>query len=85
VAVPIAIYRIAVNFKGRKGIDACTIENAIYRPGIAKGDHVSESVCLSKKGARHVRRFGFDGLRVWIMKERGWLLDEDTDSKQEPF
>jgi hypothetical protein len=78
---PIAIYRISVNFKGRRGIDVCTIEDVVYRPGVAKGDHVSESVSLSRKGARYVRRFGFDGLRVWIMKERGWLLEEETGPK----
>ena len=83
LTMPIAIYRIGVNFKGRRGIDACTIQEAIYKPGLAKGDHVSERVCLSRKGARFVRRFGFDGLRIWIMKTRGWHIA----SKQEwdPF
>jgi hypothetical protein len=84
--MPIAIYRIAVHFRGRRGIDACTIEEAVYRPGITKGDAVSESVALSRKGARYVRRVGFDGLRVWIMRERGWLLEDIVPGqKQMPF
>jgi hypothetical protein len=83
LTMPIAIYRIGINFRGRRGIDACTIKEAIYRPGVAKGDHVSESVCLSRKGARFVRRFGFDGLRIWIMKTRGWLVEDDPRRTQE--
>jgi len=83
LTMPIAIYQIGVNFSGRNNCAACTIKEAIYKPGLAKGDHVSERVCLSRKGARFVRRFGFDGLRIWIMKTRGWHIA----SKQEwdPF
>jgi hypothetical protein len=83
LTMPIAIYRIGVNFKGRRGIDACTIKEAIYKPGLAKGDHESERVCLSRKGARFVRRFGFDGLRLWIMQKRGWIMEEDPNGRQE--
>jgi hypothetical protein len=79
--LPMAIYRIEVDLKGRRGIDYCQIENAIYRPGVTKGDHVSESVLLSRKGARYVRRVGFDKLRMWIMEVRGWFLADDPPPK----
>jgi hypothetical protein len=75
--LPMAIYRIKIDFKGRRGIDYCTIQDAVYRPGVTKGDHVSESVSLSRRGARYVRRFGFDKLRMWIMEVRGWVLAEN--------
>jgi hypothetical protein len=74
--LPIAVYRIAVNFRGRRGMDDCTVKEVIYRPGVTKGDDVSESVSLSRKGARFLRRFGFDGMRVWLMAEKGWALTE---------
>jgi hypothetical protein len=79
--VPMAIYKIYVDFKGRRGIDYATIEDAIYRPGVTKGDHASESVSLSRKGARYVRRFGFDKLRMWISEVRGWVLSDIPPSQ----
>jgi hypothetical protein len=58
-------------------MDDCTVDDVIYRPGVTKGDDVSESVSLSRKGARFLRRFGFDGMRVWLMAEKGWALNEN--------